>query len=112
MTIKIPDHKTPGGTWCRSSGCDSLSGICWMCEPDSAADPDAPAGTLQFRRQETVSWHTARRPPTPAERETAELGPAGQFWLSFDGEPYSGVSRSPLYLDRLARVVQPRKRKE
>jgi hypothetical protein len=106
-TVPIPRHDTPRGVWCRFSGADSLSGICWMCQPGSAADPDAPAGTLQFQQRESGSWHTARRPPTRAEREIAGLGrPSGQFWLPIDGEPYSAaVPRSPL--DRLVRVVQP-----
>jgi hypothetical protein len=41
QTVKIPQHNTPQGTWCRFSGCDSKSGICRMCEPDPAcwADP-------------------------------------------------------------------------
>ena len=35
-TVKIPQHRTPGGFWCRFSGCDSYSGICRMCEPEPA----------------------------------------------------------------------------
>jgi hypothetical protein len=31
---KIPQHNAARGSWCRFSGCDSLSGICRMCEPD------------------------------------------------------------------------------
>ena len=35
-TVKIPQHKTSQGTWCRFSGCDSKSGICRMCAPEPA----------------------------------------------------------------------------
>jgi hypothetical protein len=41
-TIKIPQHKTPRGTWCRMSGVDSASGICRLCEPE----PTRPESTL------------------------------------------------------------------
>jgi hypothetical protein len=31
--VKIPEHNTPRGTWCRFSGVDSKSGVCLACAP-------------------------------------------------------------------------------
>ena len=33
-TVKIPQHNTERGTWCRFSGCDSKTGVCPMCRPE------------------------------------------------------------------------------
>ena len=38
VTVKIPPHKTPVGRWCLFSGCDSTTGICRMCEPETDAE--------------------------------------------------------------------------
>lgn len=31
--MKIPEHNTPRGAWCRFSGADSKSGVCLACAP-------------------------------------------------------------------------------
>jgi hypothetical protein len=49
--VKIPQHNTPSGTWCRSSGCDSTSGVCRMCEPDPQP---APASRRGLRKGKTT----------------------------------------------------------
>jgi hypothetical protein len=43
--MKIPQHNTPSGRWCRFSGSNSTSGVCWMCEPDPATPVQAGAHT-------------------------------------------------------------------
>jgi hypothetical protein len=32
-TVKIPEHNTPRGVWCRASGCDGKTGVCHLCKP-------------------------------------------------------------------------------
>jgi hypothetical protein len=36
QTVKIPQHNTPQGTWCRFSGVDSIYGTCLACRPQPA----------------------------------------------------------------------------
>jgi hypothetical protein len=44
-TMKIPEHNTPRGAWCRASGCDSTTGVCHLCKPviDGLSDREAAA---------------------------------------------------------------------
>lgn len=44
--IKIPQHNTPQGTWCRFSGCDSKTGVCHLCKPVIPGLSDRAAAAL------------------------------------------------------------------
>jgi hypothetical protein len=52
QTVKIPQHNRPDGSWCPFSGCDSISGICRMCEPSPALSDRETAALLALDGRE------------------------------------------------------------